>query len=79
MPINEPRTFYLNNHRDQSDFNRCRFGHWPPNRGNKLFDDVGQRFYEVPSLQELFEIVKADAILYFLKTAAAFSFFTNNL
>ena len=36
------------------------------------FNDVRQRFYQVPSLQDLFKTVKAEVILEFLKAAALY-------
>ena len=36
------------------------------------FNDVRQRFYQVPSLQDLFKTVKPEVILEFLKAAALY-------
>ena len=36
------------------------------------FNDVCQRFYQVPSLQDLFKTVKPEVILEFLKAAALY-------
>ena len=36
------------------------------------FNDVRQRFYQVPSLQDLFKTVEAEVILEFLKAAALY-------
>ena len=36
------------------------------------FNDVRQRFYQVPSLPDLFKTVKAEVILEFLKAAALY-------
>ena len=36
------------------------------------FNDVRQRFYQVPSLQDLFKAVKPEVILEFLKAAALY-------
>ena len=36
------------------------------------FNDVRQRFYQVPSLQDLFKTVKPEVILQFLKAAALY-------
>ena len=36
------------------------------------FNDVRQRFYQVPSLQDLFKTFKPEVILDFLKAAALF-------
>ena len=39
---------------------------------NLCFNDVRQRFYQVPSLQDLFKTVKPEVILEFLKAAALY-------
>ena len=36
------------------------------------FNDVRQRFYQVPTLQDLFKTVKPEVILDFLKAAALY-------
>ena len=37
-----------------------------------VFNDVQQRLYQVPSLQDLFKTVKPEVILEFLKAAALY-------
>ena len=39
---------------------------------NTYFNDVRQRFYQVPTLQDLFKTVKPEVILDFLKAAALY-------
>ena len=41
-------------------------------RGSVDFNDVRQRFYQVPFLQDLFKTVKPEVILDFLKAAALY-------
>ena len=43
--------------------------------GPLYFSDVRQRFYQVPSLQDLFKTVKPEVILEFLKAAARYRLF----
>ena len=84
--VNEPRTHHLSTRKDQSIFNKCRIGHshltlqiynCPLTIKHLLiecvdFNDVRQRFYQVPSLQDLFKTVKPEVILEFSKAAALY-------
>ena len=82
--VNEPRTHHLSHSRLTHEFllkgeppPECIPCNCPLTIKHLLiecvdFNDVHQRFYQVPSLQDLFKIVKPEVILEFLKAAALY-------